>query len=199
MSVIDRTPETRFERRKRHTREQIKLAVGALMLEHGYAGLSVSQITQGADIGYGTFYLHYHDIDDAVWDVVLEIMTAENMRMTGDLLALPRNARAFHGWRWLFSYVAERREQYLELFGSHGSAELRKRYQTYLTSVYEAGMRTQTYGVPIDLAVEFMTQFMAGATVQLLLWWLETPNPYTPDDMAAMLYRMVYRSDVPVP
>jgi AcrR family transcriptional regulator len=199
MSVIDRTTETRFERRKRQTREQIKQATGALMLEHGYASLSVRGITERADVGYGTFYLHYHDLDDAVWDVALEIMTTENLRMTEAMLALPHDVRAYHGWRWLFSYVAEHRAEYLELFGTQGSAELRKRYQSYLTGIYEEGMRTQTYSPPINLPVEFLTQFMAGATVQLILWWLETPTPHTPDDMAAMLYRMVYRSESPRP
>lgn len=199
MSVIDKTPETRFERRKRHTREQIKLATGALLLERGYAGLSVHGITERADIGYGTFYLHYHDIDDAVWDVVLEAMRAENEHMNQEVLSVAPEAREHHSWRWLFSYLGEHRAQYLELFGSHGSAELRKRYELYMTSVYEAGLGAQLYSARIDLPLEFMTQFMAGATVQLILWWLETPNPYTPDDMAAMLYRMVYRTEVPRP
>ena len=85
MSIIDKTPETRFERRKRHTREQIKLATGMLMLEHGYAGLSVQKITERADIGYGTFYLHYHDIDDAVRAGLLreEDLPAERVTVLG--------------------------------------------------------------------------------------------------------------------
>ncbi len=199
MSVIDTTTATRFERRKRHTHEQIKNATSTLMLRDGYRSLSVQKITALADIGYGTFYLHYADIDDAAWDVVLEVMMTENLRINQCIMETPQEHREFEGWRLLFEYLVEHRKQYLELFGSQGSAELRRRYQAYMTQVYETGMRAQIYNTRIDLPVEFMTQFMAGATLQLLLWWLETPNPYTPEEMAAMLYRMVYRTELPPP
>jgi AcrR family transcriptional regulator len=197
MSELDRITETRFERRKRRTKEQIKLATAELLLADGYRSLTVGRITERADVGYGTFYLHYTDTDDAVWDVVLDIMQAENNQMTNQVLTLPSEAREYHGWCWGFNYLAEHRAEYLELFGSGGSAELRKRYEAYMTGVYEEGLRMQIYSARIDLPTEFMTQFMAGATTKLMLWWLETPNNYTPEQMAEMLYRMVYRAEVP--
>jgi AcrR family transcriptional regulator len=198
MSVIYNSSESRSERRKRRTREQIRLATSELLLETGYSALTVQKITERADIGYGTFYLHYTDIDDAVWEVAREIMAMENERLIQAIQEIAPPRREYFGWCWLFAYLQEHREQYLELFGSNGSAELRKRYQAYMTGVYEHGMRERIYSASIDLPLEFMTQFMAGATIQLMLWWLETPNPYNPEQMAAMLYQMVFRAPPPL-
>jgi AcrR family transcriptional regulator len=197
MSVLETRLETRFERRKNRTRTQIRQAVVDLVEEVGYHRLTVQKITERADIGHGTFYLHYRDIDDALWDVVLATMTAEQQVTIVKVLQVPEALREYYGWLWFFQVVGDQRERFLSLFGSQGSAELRRRYQQYLTETYARGMREGIYHARIDLPLDFVTQFMAGATIQLLLWWLETPNDYTPDDMARMLYRMIYRAEVP--
>ncbi len=40
---------------------------------------------------------------------------------------------------------------------------------------------------------------MTGALMRLLVWWVETPNDYTPQDMASMLFQAVYREAPPTP
>jgi AcrR family transcriptional regulator len=199
MSILDIHPVNRFERRKQRTRDALKAATTALMEEIGYEDITIQKIVDRADVGYGTFYLYYTDKDDAVWDVTVELMDAITVESNQRVLRTPVAMREYFGWLYLFEYLDPRREAFGVLFGAQGSAELRKRYQAYMTETYERGMQAQVYSPRIDLPIDFMAQFMAGATIQLLLWWMDNPRSYTPHDMAAMLYQMVYREDVPSP
>lgn len=72
MSVTDAVSQNRAERRKQQTRAAIKQAAFDLLREMGYQKLSVRAITERADVGYGTFYIHFSDKDDVVWEVVKE-------------------------------------------------------------------------------------------------------------------------------
>ncbi len=38
---------------------------------------------------------------------------------------------------------------------------------------------------------------MTGALIRLMLWWLETPNAYSAEDIAWQFYRTVFRQPPP--
>ena len=42
----------------------------ALILEKGYESVTIRDITERADIGYATFFRHYHAKDDLLQDVL---------------------------------------------------------------------------------------------------------------------------------
>lgn len=43
-----------------------------------------------------------------------------------------------------------------------------------------------TFALPMDVLIEHMASSMIG----LVVWWLETEAPYTPEAMAAMFHRL---------
>lgn len=57
-SDIDST-ESRGSRRKRQTREKLLQAAMELMAERGMDGVAINEITEQADVGFGTFYNHF--------------------------------------------------------------------------------------------------------------------------------------------
>jgi AcrR family transcriptional regulator len=69
------------DRRRNRTRRNLKEALLALVLEKGYEGITVEEITHRADISRTTFYLHYRDkeqlllelVDGMVNDLILQI------------------------------------------------------------------------------------------------------------------------------
>src|SRR5690554_4639342 len=71
----------RAERRRQHTREQLKAAALELLAERGYADLTIKAITERADLGYGTFYLYFTEKDDIVWELILDRAQAEMERI----------------------------------------------------------------------------------------------------------------------
>jgi AcrR family transcriptional regulator len=187
----------RAERRKQHTHDAIKLAVSALLVERGYAALSIQSITERADIGYGTFYLHFEDKDDAIWAVLVEASERIRAETDAKLAHEPYPRREYLGWIAFFENIDVLRDSLLDLLGSRGSAKLQHKYHTYLAHVYETNLEQAKYSAGIDIPPAFLAQFIAGAIVRLLIWWLETPVALTPRDMAQLMYRTAFRQDPP--
>lgn len=52
-------PAPRGARRKRETRTKIMRAALGLMAERGAAGVAINEITEAADVGFGSFYNHF--------------------------------------------------------------------------------------------------------------------------------------------
>ncbi len=188
---------SRAERRKQQTHELIKQAAGELLLERGYPALTVQAITERADVGYGTFYLHFGDKDDVVWAVMHDLAQAYRAQVDAQLVDVPYPRKEYLGWLAIFRYVGTIRDQFVAYFGSQGSAKLVSLYQAYLAQMTEENIREARYMPGLDLPIGFTAQYMAGALMRLLVWWCETRSDYTPEQMAAMLFEIVYRQPPP--
>lgn len=56
----------RPQKRSQRTRQAIILAASDIFLHNGVANTTVTDITEAAQVGYGTFYHHFHSLDDVV-------------------------------------------------------------------------------------------------------------------------------------
>jgi AcrR family transcriptional regulator len=98
---------TRAERRKLETRERLLDAALRLFLKAGYSAVSTADIAAAADVGAGTYYLHFEDKADILRALgertVVEIIgnwhdsLASSMRRGQIVKALLRSAVDF--WR----------------------------------------------------------------------------------------------------
>lgn len=197
MSVIDNVTMNRAERRRQHTRKQLTGAALEVLAEVGYQKLTIKAITDRADLGYGTFYLHFRDKDEIVWEVVHELGENWRVEMEKKLEGIPFPRREYLSWVYLFEYTDSVRLPFAEMMGSGGSATILQYYQNYVAELHEHNLRTGVYHSALDLPPDFLAQYMTGALVRLMLWWIETPNDYTPLQMADMLYQAVYRQPPP--
>lgn len=57
-------PSARADRRKAESRQRLLAAARKLFIEHGYHATRPQDIARAADVGYGTFYLHFADKRD---------------------------------------------------------------------------------------------------------------------------------------
>jgi AcrR family transcriptional regulator len=198
VSVIDRVSENRAERRKRHTRDQIKQAALDVMAERGYRSLTVQAITERADVGYGTFYLHFKDKDEIVAELLEDIGSVRMAELEIRLAGEPPLRREYLAWIDFFQVALDYREMYLDCFSRRGSAYLHQRIMDYTAAVHIDNIERRVYTTNgLELPIEFMAQFMTGAIWRLLLWWLEAPETYTVEGMARNIFEMVYRQPPP--
>ncbi|TMB75533.1 MAG: helix-turn-helix transcriptional regulator [Chloroflexi bacterium] len=56
--------QRRNTRRRTRTRAELLLAARKVFAERGYHEANIAEITQAADVGVGTFYLHFRDKDE---------------------------------------------------------------------------------------------------------------------------------------
>jgi AcrR family transcriptional regulator len=196
MSVLE-MPLNRAERRRQHTRDQLKVAALELLFEHGYPALTIKAITERADLGYGTFYLHFAEKDDIVWELILDRADGERVRIEEKLAGVGFPRREYLSWIELFRFADTNRAAFITMLGSAGSNTLIHRYQNWLAQLHESNLRAGRYSAALDLPPDFLAQFISGALLRLMTWWLETGQRYTPEEMADMLYQTVYREKPP--
>ena len=65
------TAEPRGARRKRETRSRLLDAALRLMSEKGMEGVAINEITEAADVGFGSFYNHF-DSKDAIYAALMD-------------------------------------------------------------------------------------------------------------------------------
>jgi AcrR family transcriptional regulator len=198
MSVINKPTLNRAERHKQQTHNRILMAAAQLLAERGYQGITIQAITERADIGYGTFYLHFKDKDQAVWAVLL-LSSEETRRIVNERLAnTSPQQREYLAWLAIFERTDQFRTTFLDCFGAQGSVYLYEQFQNYLAEMHADHIRQDLYTPRLDLPIEYLSQFLAGALMRMLVWWVAAPNDYTAQHMAAMFYHVVYRQPPPI-
>src|SRR5256886_15965264 len=90
------------DRRVKRTQHLLARALIALTLEKGYEVVTIRDITERADIGYATFFRHYHSKDELLQDVS-EVVIEE---LTDLLFAAPAGGPVEFG-KLIFCYVGQ--------------------------------------------------------------------------------------------
>jgi AcrR family transcriptional regulator len=162
------------DRRVRRTRELLRSAFLSLILEKGYDRITVQDILDRADVGRSTFYAHYRDKEDLLHAGFEDIRAA---------LAAERNAREAESAAdvellqpllTVFTHV-ERHRQFWAPMSRKGGAELITRLlRDSVDDLVRQHLQSQFGGPAVDpTELEAAVQFVAGACMGLLIWWLD--------------------------
>lgn len=189
---MDKTSETRLERRKKRTRLALMQAAGELLIEKGYDNLTVQAVADRADVGRATFYMHFTDKEDIVWQMLLEHSQLAT-QMTDEAVmheVFPR--REYLSWVLFFERAQTTKDVTNAIFGGKGSWGLYQRLIQFVADLHQQNLTTGRYSAGLDLPPAVMAQFATGALMQVVGWWLSVPNDYTAEQMADMFYYMVF-------
>ncbi len=77
-------PKTRSERRREGTRRRLMRAAYEIIAERGLEGLVIQEITQFADVGYGSFYNHFPS-KEAIVEAVTEAALQRILDLHGEV------------------------------------------------------------------------------------------------------------------
>jgi AcrR family transcriptional regulator len=86
--VVEASGGGRLDRRKARTRAALVAAARDLLVSRDPASVSIQEITEAADVGFGSFYNHFEskqDLFDAAVDQAIEEHGAMLDQLTGDL------------------------------------------------------------------------------------------------------------------
>lgn len=195
---MDKLPPSRHERRRLKTRALLIQATLQLVLERGYEAILVQDITDRADLGRGTFYLHFKDKEEVVWAALHDLLT-EFEQESHRRLDRRTPQVEFLGLLNVFRHAEENRDLYRVMFGGKGSAVLTGRAQDFLADafLYDIRHAPEPPEISFDIPEEIEAQILTGIISRLLFWWLETQNDYTAEQMATMTYQALYRMEPP--
>ena len=168
--------DNRFERRKARTRDDLIAAATRVLAEKGLHGTKIADIAAAADVGVGTFYLHFPD-KEALFDAVVED-TVRRLKSTVD--AARANARTptdeMHAANTaFFRFAHDNREVFKIVFG-HAAAyeDLIRRAQALFIADIERTVRDGiASGVFAPLPPALVAQAVVGMATQVIAWWTE--------------------------
>src|SRR5437016_6445336 len=168
----------RFERRRERTRLELLAAATRVLAEKGLDRTKVTDIAAAADVGVGTFYLHFPD-KEALFDAVVEetvrrlkaTVDAAREKARGPLAKIQAANRAY------FRFARDNREVFKIVFG-HAAAfnDLIRRAQALFIADLEKTVREGIASgafAPLPPAPALVAQAVVGMATQVISWWTE--------------------------
>jgi len=189
----------RRDRRSRRTRRCLKEALFSLVLEKGYDAVTIEDITNRADLGRTTFYLHYRDKDELLLESIDSIASDLIERLPQPEWftpesGRPRGATLQDSVLVVFTHAAENAALYRVILRGEGALQASGRVHAIInqkaTEMVQQLLEMGT--VSISVPVEIFTNYLAGSLLALLTWWLEANMPYSPPEMAEMYQKMFF-------
>jgi AcrR family transcriptional regulator len=166
----------RFERRKERTRGDILLAAEQVMARKGVHATKIADISEAADVGVGTFYLHF-ETKEALFDALVAD-TVERMKAAIDSArAGATNAadevKASTGA--LCRFASDNREVFRVVFGHSGTYHdvVRDAQELFAADIEQTIERGAAEGLFGDVDPALAAQAVVGMSTHLLAWWTE--------------------------
>ena len=175
------------DRRSRRSRRLIVDALLALMRERRYDRITVQQIIDRADVGRSTFYAQFRNKDD--------VLVSEVERVLGLLYEQEHSCAEEPADHLLpsvefFRHVQETQALYPALLRGRAIDPHAQAVHRYLRD--RAAQQLARIADTRDLAVppEIVADYLAGALLALVHWWLDHGLPYTPEQMEAIFRQL---------
>lgn len=173
------------------TQQALRAALVELIAEQGYEGISVQEIADRANVGRGTFYLHYPDKEHLMLDT-LEHVFAQVTSQLAPLAHADVAGASATASLVVFQHVGQHAALYRSLLSERSAAMIASRIRRDLAQFVAGQLSTQLgTSAPTDAPVDALAEHVAGALVALITWWLEHEMPYPAEHMAALHHRLI--------
>jgi AcrR family transcriptional regulator len=180
------------DRRIQRTQQMLQDALIALILEKGYAAITVQDLLDRANLGRSTFYAHYRDKEDLLVSGFGQVF-AEFERGYAQVGASPDDpeqaARSLS--LYFFRHTGSHRHLFRAMIGKQGGEiiiEYARKFMSNIARSYLAASAPSTESQPL---LEPLVQSLLSSYLALLTWWLEADCPFSPEQMNAFYFGLV--------
>ena len=188
------------DRRARRTRRLLKEALFSLILEKGYDAVKIEDITERADLGRTTFYLHYRDKEELLLESIDTIAEELLARMPLPMIGSgEQDGGVFvqDAIRITFQHAHENGQLYRVILRGEGASRVSGRLHHIISQIASEllqkrivmGALPPSPQIPVDV----FANYFAGALLALITWWLESGSKYPPDEMAVMFRKLFFQ------
>jgi len=188
-----------IDRRVARTRAMLQKAHISLILEKGYEAITVEDICEAANVGRSTFYAHYTSKDD------LRRSGLENLRgllvdRQKDALAKPGETRdrSLGFSLAMFEHARDHIDLYRTLVGGRGGVIALGTIRQILSDLVRNELAATVHKKSADVIPrEFAVQYIVGAFMAVMTWWLDSGAKLPPRRVDAMFRRLATEGIVP--
>jgi AcrR family transcriptional regulator len=174
------------DRRSQRTRHLVISAMLELMAEKSYDAITVQDLLDRANIGRSTFYSHYFDKEDVMTSLaeqMLEMLSQQFSQRNAGQGIIPSLELFQHALQNQQYFRAMLRGRAREVVWDAAQASLSRAIEQTLAATLAT---KRSPSVPLTV----MSQYLAGAFLNLLKWWLEAEMPYSPAQMDEMFQQL---------
>jgi AcrR family transcriptional regulator len=178
-----------IDRRIQRTQQMLGNAFFALIVERGYDSITVQDITERANIGRATFYLHYHDKEQLLEESLLGLFED----LTKDVEPAPDFSATYQSLSiHVFQHIAERHELYRALFKEGGPPFIVVRMHRWLASLIQhrvLKLRIEQSTRVVD--AELLAMHCAGSLLALVIWWLDHDLSPAAEQLGSLFWQLI--------
>jgi AcrR family transcriptional regulator len=177
------------DRRVQRTLQMLSDALFALIVERGYETITVQDITERANIGRATFYLHYHDKEQLLEESMLGLFDD----LTKHVELAPNFPETYQSLSiHVFQHVAERHKLYHALFQEGGPPSIVVRMQRWLASLIQHRvLKSRIEQSTNEVDAELLAMHCAGSLLALVMWWLYHGLTPAAEQMGYLFWQLV--------
>jgi len=181
-----------IDRRIPRTRAMLQQALNSLILKKGYEAVTIKDICNAANVGRSTFYAHYTSKDDlkrSGFEPLRRLLVDQQkvaLSKTGD-----KGARSLGFSLTMFEHARDHRDHYRALVGGRGGSVSLGTIRKILSDLVRDELAATVDKNSADVIPrEFVVQYVVGAFMAVLTWWLDGGAKLPPQRIDAMFRRL---------
>ena len=180
------------DRRVLRTRKSLYEALISLTVQKGFAAVTVSDLTERAEVNRATFYRHFQDKFDLLDQYAQEVYRLLDAAAQPPSLNAPASpAEAQAGRVRMFEHIRSYAPFYRVMLGRKGDPGF--------AGIVQSGVQMRvSQAVPEALrerpATQLVLSYMASGSVGVIRWWLEHDMSLSSTELAAMAIQLTTTS-----
>ena len=178
-----KTDIEKTDKRSLRSRKWLLDALLELIKERPFSDISVSEITDNADISRQTFYLHYYNKRD----LLNELLDREFLQFREALLAKAR-IEAFNPIKisdHIFSFWSENTDSLHPLLSADADNRLMKKLRELTSEI--VGIYIQQNDQDVEAKAAYVADFLSGGAFALLQRWINNTEEISPHELAEIV------------
>ncbi len=183
-----------LDRRVQRTLPLLQEALFHLIIERGYERITIADITERANLGRTTFYLHYRDKEDLLQESIKALL--HDLHLDVEFEAEESCTFPMVSTR-IFQHVARRQQLYQAMLKEAGPTrtleDVMRTYFTELCQRFLPGDLLKT-GNLSSVSNEIIAVHAAGSLLGLLSWWLNHEVSLSAEDMGTIYCQLMATS-----
>jgi len=182
---------TKTDRRVQRTRVLLEKALIELISEQRYDAITIQNIVDRANVGRTTFYLHFNSKDELFMSchevVVREFHIGALHPLSREELLSPEVPA---GLISAYRHLEDARGMLYSVFQGKDSLLVLRRLRDWNAREIESNLRAAFAETRSTIPFDVLANYLAGAQIALVQWWLEKRQRHTMENLALMLHRL---------
>ena len=182
--------DEKMDRRVQRTRQLLRKALIELINEKGYDSLTIQDITDRANLGRTTFYLHYQskahlllDHHAALLDM-LKLDAWSREELLAEVVA--------SGLVEFLERIALNRGFYMAIITAKEAEAINRGMQEQMVNNLHESISAALPERSSRMPLIIVCNYVVGAQLALIKWWMLNRNDYKPLQIAHMIQRLQY-------